>query len=249
MQLPWIVKISAVTKSCDCLILQVTCVCAVKLCLVHKIAEKFGFRNIMWNVLLHTLNLALLLSCWFNNVIFTLRYWWGGNTHVTVNERLRQRWDGEREKQIERLPTGNTRGISVKSTLEEDGLNCPSVVSWMWSHFQTKEQGLGKDISTMLPQKLFIFILLFYFLPDEIPLRLSQMFVFSWQKNVQKSVVVVYSFVLHPLLPTIKKGEASSLLLSHSGGIPFQTAVLPHSLHAHYIKATFSNHIKSLLKW
>ena len=125
MQLLWKGKISAswrLSHKKSLLMLRLTFVRGVTLCSVHKeAAEKFGFRNIMRNVVFHKYP-ALLLCCTSGNVISAPRYCWGGATRVTVSERVRQRWEGEREKQIERLPTGDTRGISVKSTLEEDGL-------------------------------------------------------------------------------------------------------------------------------
>lgn len=52
----------------------------------------------------------------------------------------------EREKQIERLPTGNTREISVKSTLEEDGLKL-SVCSFLnVKSFSDRGMGVGHFI-------------------------------------------------------------------------------------------------------
>lgn len=99
---------------------SVTPTWTVALCLTHKVGEKFGFSSIVWMYcdITNALSMDLLIVCWLNYVIFILKCCSGRDTRVTKSEWKRQRWEGE----IERLPTGNTGGISVKSMPEEDGL-------------------------------------------------------------------------------------------------------------------------------
>lgn len=110
---------------------------AVTLCMYgHAVFDpqsgyEFGSCDIMWNVLLHNKYIKLG-SCYPAGSIMLFLHWnvVQEGTHVSVSKRVRQRWEGEKRKKIERLPTGNTRGISVKCTLEEDGLKL-SVCSFL----------------------------------------------------------------------------------------------------------------------
>ena len=105
--------------------LRVTCVCAVTPRLFHKAAEKFGFCNTAWNVLLYNkyiklgsvVNLQVQRCYFYIEMLFRRRH----TCHCERASEAKVR-GREREKWIERLPTGKTRRVSVRSVLKEDGL-------------------------------------------------------------------------------------------------------------------------------